>query len=173
MAKRYVIIAVCVVIAFFVAFGQYVDQGYVGAITSGESVRLLDRGFHLRAPWQRVTFYPVRSDRVHIEIHDQGPDREIRFDAVLLLSVRPDGIDPLHRAYQGAYVERLILPLVLEFLRGPVDAAGLSPDGFERQRLTSGLRDHLNARLGEHQITVFQVWLGSFEVGRVPLELGS
>jgi hypothetical protein len=164
MRKKYLIIAVCLVIAFLVAFGQYVDQGYVGAIQSGESVRLLDRGFHLRTPWHRVTFYPIRGGRIHLEIRDRGPDGEIHFDAVLVMSVRPAGIASLHRTYQGAYVERLISPLVLEFLKGPGDAPGLSPDGFERQRLTTGLRDHLNAALSEHQISVFQVWLRSFDV---------
>ena len=68
MKKASVIITVCAGVAFIVAFGQYVHRGYMAVVGHDERMRLLDHGFHLRAPWNRVTIYPVQCRAIHLEM---------------------------------------------------------------------------------------------------------
>ena len=154
MSKRIVIVAVCAAIAVIIALGQYVHRGYVGVIESGEGLRLLDHGPHLKAPWQRATIYPIQSRDVHLEAYYDGPMGRTHFDAILLLFVCRDSIHTLHRAYGGAYVERLVSPSVADFLRDYGDAYGIGDGRWQRQEVGEAIAEYLNLALAEDGITV-------------------
>jgi hypothetical protein len=161
--KASIIIAICAGVAFIVAVGQYVHRGYIGVIDHNESLRLLDHGFHLRAPWNKVTIYPVQCRAIHLEMMDEGPRGRLHLDAILRVSVCSDSIPRIHQTFQGAWVERLISPLVQDFIRDFGDAFGIWYGEYRRQEVADALKDHLNLRLLDSGITVYGVWLRSLE----------
>lgn len=171
MLKKTLIMTVCVLAGLLAAFGQYTHRGYVSVVESDDSLRLLGHGFHLRAPWHRVTAYPVQCREVHVEIFDEGPEAEIHFDAVLYVGVRRDSIVALHKAYHGAYVEKVISPMLSEFLREQGEAHGLWDPEAGSQRVTGVVLDHLGKASTEHGINVSHMWLRSFEVERTDASL--
>ena len=148
---------VFVAIAVIVASGQYVHRGYVAVIESGDALRILDHGPHLKAPWHRATVYPIQSRSIHLETRYDGPMGKTHFDAILLLSVRRDSIAMLHRAYRGAFVEQLVSPAVEEFLRDYGDAYGIGDGEYRRQEVSEAITRHLNLALQEHGINIFSV----------------
>ena len=166
MAKKTLIIVISAVAILLVAFGQYTHRGYVSVVESGDSLRLLEHGFHLRAPWHRVTAYPVQCREVRVEIFDDGPGAKIHFDAVLYIGIARDSIVSLHRAYDGAYVEKVISPILSEFLREYGEVYGLWDDDAGPQRVTAVVLDHLGRAAGEYGINVSHMWLRDFEVER-------
>ncbi len=125
MTRKTIIIAVSALAVFLVAFGHYTHRGYLGVLETGESLRLLEHGFHLRAPWHRVTAYPVQCREVRVEIFEEGPEAKIHFDAVLYVGIARDSVISLHRAYDGAYMEKVISPLISSFLRDYGEVYGL------------------------------------------------
>ena len=167
MTKKVVAIALLVVIACVVAFSQYVHRGYTGVIESGESLRLLDHGFHLRAPWNKVTIYPTRSREVHLQAFDDSPRGSLHLDGVFLLSVCPDSLPALHRTYHGAYVEMLISPLVMEFLREYGDAYGIWQGDFDNREVEKAITQHLNSS-ALHGINFYSLWLRTLEASTNP-----
>jgi hypothetical protein len=163
MTKKIIIIVVLAAIGCLVAFSQYVHRGYMGVVESGDSLRLLDHGFHLRAPWNKVTIYPTQSREVHLQTFDDGPQGSLHLDAVFLLSVCPDSLPYLHRAYHGAYMERLISPLVVEFLREYGDAYGIWQGDHDNEKVAEAISQRLNSS-ATHGINVYSVWLRTLEV---------
>jgi hypothetical protein len=165
-ARKATLVAVAVGVGFLIAFGHYTHLGYVSVVETGGSLRLMDRGFHLRLPWQRVTAYPLRCREVRVEIFDEGPEAKIHFDGVFYMSVRRDSVASLHRAYHGAYVERVISPALSKFLREYGEAYGLWEEDVGPQKVTSTVLAHIEPEAGRHGINVTQMWLRSFEVDR-------
>jgi len=166
MLRKTLIIAIFTVVGLLVAFGHYTHRGYVSVAETDGSLRLMDHGFHLRAPWHRVTVYPVQCREVRIEIIDEGPDAKIHFDGVFYVGVSRDSIPSLHRAYRGAYVERVISPMLSEFLREYGEAFGLWDDDAGPQKVTGTVLDHVGPAAGEYGINVTNMWLKSFAVER-------
>jgi hypothetical protein len=165
MKKKTIIIAICAAIVLLVASGQYIHRGYMGVIESGDGLVLLDHGLHLGPPWHRATIYPVESRETHIETYYDGPAGKMHFDGVLLLSVCSDSIVKLHRSYEGAFVEELISPAVVEFLSDYADAYGLRQGRYSQHEVGEGISRHLNLALTEYGITVISVRLRSIEAG--------
>lgn len=165
------IVSVAMVAALLAAFGHYTHRGYVSVVESGDSLRLLDHGFHLRFPWQKVTIYPIRCREVRVQIVDEGPDARIDFDGVFYVGVCPDSIPSLHRAYSGAYVERVVSPMLARFLREHGEGYGLWESDAGPQKVTSTVLDYIGPEAGRHGINVTQMWLRSFGVERAPAEL--
>jgi len=163
-SKKVVIIAVCVGIASVVTSVRYVHRGYVGVVECGDTLRLLDHGLHLKAPWSRLTFYPVRSTQIHLEASHEGPEGKVQFDIVVILSVRRDSIASLHETYRGAYVERLISPLVVDFLREHEKVSATWHDGTRREDIAKEIVERLNSTVAVYGINVYRAWLMSFEV---------
>jgi len=166
VAKKIVIIATCAVVTLLVSFGQYTHRGYVGVLEAGDSLRLLDHGFHLRPPWHGVTAYPLQCRDVRVEIFDEGPGAKIHFDAVLFVSVARDSIVSLHRAYDGAYMEKVVSPLISSFLRDYGDAYGLYEPDVGPQKVTGVILDLLATEAGKYGINVTNMWLRSYEAER-------
>ena len=164
MKKVGVIVAVCAVIALLATSVTYVHRGYVGVVESGESLRLLDRGPHLKVPGERVTFYPVRYQQVHLRVSDQGLQGTVDLDVVLLVSVSPDSIPSLHRTYHGAYMERLVSPLIVEFLRQRGDASRDWTDGIGSEKEAGKIIEHLHSTVSPHGVNVLRGWIRSYEV---------
>jgi hypothetical protein len=152
------------VVGFLLSFGHYTHRGYVSVVESGDSLRLIGRGLHLRAPWHRVTVYPVQCREVRVEIFDEGPEADIHFDAVLYIGVCADSIVSLHKAYNGAYVEKVISPMLTEFLREYGEAYGLWESDTGPRRVTGAILDYLGRAGGEYGINVSHMWLRAFEV---------
>lgn len=132
-------------------------------IQSGESLRLLDHGPHLRAPWQRVTIYPIRSREIRIEALVDGPSGSGHLDAVVLLSVMRDSVSSLHRTYQGAYLEELVSPAAAEYIADYGDAFGIWDGDYDGRDVAKALAEHLDRTLRNHGINVYQVWLRSLD----------
>jgi hypothetical protein len=164
MTKKIIIIAICAAIALVVTSGQYVHRGYVGVIESGADVRLLDHGLHVKAPWQRVTIYPIESRDTHLEAYYEGPMGKTHFDGVLLLSVCRDSIATLHRTYKGAFMERMVSPAVGEFLSDYGDAYGIGDGQCRSREVGEAIARYLNLALAGHGIDVYSVQLRSVEV---------
>lgn len=166
MARKAIIIAVAAVAVSLLVFGHYTHRGYVGVLEAGDSLRLLDHGLHLRAPWHRVTTYPIQCGEVRVEIFDEGPDAKIHFDAVLYIGIARDSVVSLHRAYDGAYVEKVVSPLISSFLRDYGDAYGLWDDDVGPQKVTGVILDLLGPEAGKYGINMTNMWLRSYEAER-------
>ncbi len=166
MTRKTIIIAVSALAVFLVAFGHYTHRGYLGVLETGESLRLLEHGFHLRAPWHRVTAYPVQCREIRVEIFEEGPDAKIHFDAVLYVGIARDSVISLHRAYDGAYMEKVISPLISSFLRDYGEVYGLLDDDVGPQKVTGLMLDLLGTEGGKYGINVSHMWLRSYEAER-------
>jgi regulator of protease activity HflC (stomatin/prohibitin superfamily) len=164
MRKKFTIIGVSVAIAFLVTSFRYVHRGYLGVIESGESLRLIGHGPHFRAPWNRVTFYPIQSREMHLETREEGIEGKVEFDIVLLVSISPDSVISLHRAYGGAYMERLISPLIVDFLRQRGEDSQVWYGSSDCEKVGKRILQHLNSTLPDYGITIYRAWLRSFEV---------
>jgi hypothetical protein len=152
------------VVGLLIVSGQYVHRGYMGVIESGGSLRLLEHGFHLRAPWQRTTIYPIQSREVHVETLVDGSQGRVHFDGILLLSVSADSVPTLHAEYGGAYLDGLVAPLIQGYITDYGDAFGVWDEGYDSQELAEALAAHLDSALREHGINVYQARLRSLTV---------
>ena len=166
MARKTIIAAIVIGLAFLLAFGHYTHQGYVNVVDAGESLRLLEHGLHLRAPWHRVTTYPIRCREVRVQIFVEGSDVKIHFDGVLYVGIARDSVESLHRAYDGAYMEKVISPIISSFLRDKAEAYGLWEEDVESQRVTAVMLDLLGTEGGKYGINITHMWLGSYEAER-------
>jgi hypothetical protein len=157
--KKSAVVVVLVGVALLIVSGQYVHRGYLGVIQSGESLRLLDHGPHLKAPWLRVTIYPIRSREIRIEASVDGPSGKADFDVVVLLSVVRDSVPALHRAYRGAYIEYLVAPAAAEYISDYGDAFGVWDGDYDSRDVSEAMAEHLDRTLRPRGINVYQVWL--------------
>lgn len=157
--RKIAIILICAAIGFLATFTQYVHTGYVGVVDGSNPLRVLRRGLHFRAPWQRVVFYPTRSGSVGITTVWHGPREEIRAEITLYMSVTADSVESLHKAYRGEYVQALVVPCINEFfnLHGAalVDWQSSSVVNKTDQDLVLYLNDALMPR----GVSIFQAWL--------------
>lgn len=169
-ARKIACISVCTAAGLFAAFTQYVHTGYVGVVDGGRPVRLLDRGLHVRAPWQRVVFYPVRGNSVGITTTWMGPTKTIRAEMSIVMSVSSDSVASLHTAYGGEYIEALVVPRVNEFFRLRSDAWGDRLRESVVNEMDKDLAVYLNASLAPRGINIFQAWLVSVDVSAESLE---
>lgn len=166
MARNAIIVGICAGVASLLTFGHYTHQGYVNVVDAGDSIRLLDHGLHLRAPWHRVTTYPIRCRETRVQIFEEGPDVKIHFDGVLYVGIAPDSVLSLHRAYEGAYMEKVISPMISDFLRNRAEAYGLWEEDVGPQRVTAVMLDLLGTEGGKYGINVTTMWLRSYEAER-------
>jgi tetratricopeptide (TPR) repeat protein len=166
--KKTIMIVVCVAVVLAAAFTQYVHRGYVGVTESGGSIRLMDRGLHLRVPWHRVTFYPIQCSSTTIKSFTEGPLGRIEFDLILEMSVCRESVVSLHRSYHGRYVEALLVPLVADLLRRRQDSPGGHAGGRNPMAVDTEMVSNLNASLGEYGINVYRAYLQSFDVVTSP-----
>lgn len=165
--KKTVAILACACAALAVACTQYVHRGYVGVTDAGGAIRLMDRGFHLRAPWHRVTFYPIVTRPVAVKSSLTGPRGKTDFDLTLEMRVQRDSVPPLHRNYRGRHIEVLVVPLVTAFLERRGGAA--SHDyGPEAAAMGKEIATLLDCSLRGHGIGVFSAELRSCEVVSSP-----
>ena len=166
MARKAIIVGIIAGAAFLLAFGHYTHRGYVNVVDAGDSVRLLDHGLHLRAPWHPVTTYPIQCREIRVQIFEEGSDVKIHFDAVLFVGIAPDSVASLHRAYQGAYMEKVISPMISDFLRNRAEAYGLWEEDVGPQRVTAVMLDLLGTEGGKYGINISHMWLRSYDAER-------
>jgi hypothetical protein len=166
MTKKLLIVVIGAAVALIVSFGQYIHRGYVGVVEAGDSLRVIEHGINLRPPWHRVTVYPVQCREVRVEIFDEGPDAKIHFDAVLYVGIARDSVISLHKAYDGAYMEKVISPTIASFLRDYGGAYGLWDDDAGPQKVTAVVLDLLGREGGKYGINVSHMWLRSYEAER-------
>jgi hypothetical protein len=167
MTKKVAIIVALGAVALLASLGQYIHTGYVGVVEAGGSLSLIEHGFHLRAPWHRVTTYPVRCREARVEIFDDGPEAKIHFDAVLYVSIARDSVMSIHKAYDGSYMEKVVSPMISAFLRDYGDAYGLWESDVSPQQVTSVVLDFLSAEGGRYGINIPDMWLRSYEAERI------
>jgi hypothetical protein len=164
LVRRLVIAAVCGFAVLAGLFLRYTHSGYVAAVDSGAGFEIEDRGIHIRMPWHRATFYPIRCRQTHLEAQYRDRHGRISFDMVVALSVSRDSVPSLHRAYGGAYLEALVTPSALEFFKARRGDPGIWREEIPRQEVMVQLIDHLNRSIGHSGVRVYQGWLHSFEV---------
>jgi hypothetical protein len=172
MRKRIIILAsIAAAIAFLVTCVTYVHRDYVGVTGSGDSIRLLGHGPHLRIPGQDVIFYPLRYQQVHLRVSDRRLEGSVDLDMVLFVSVCRESIPSLHRAYDGDYVQRLISPLIVDYLlrRGEVSRSWI--DGIGSEDEANELVAYLNSAVADHGVNVTRGWIRSYEVSTNPVEV--
>jgi hypothetical protein len=162
MRSKPIVIGTCAVLVLAFAFILYVHRGYVGVTGSRSSPEVLRPGFHFRAPWVRVTYYPIITREIAIKTSSEGSRGKCKFDMSLQLSVMPDSVASLHKAYGGRYVESLITPLVADFLlcRGSA-VEGWSP---EAEKVGKALTAHINSAVNPYGIYIYSIWMRTFEV---------
>jgi hypothetical protein len=162
MRSKRVVIGTCAALILAFAFTQFVHRGYLGVIDTASSPKILRPGLHFRPPWVRVTFYPVVTHEIAIGTTSEGSRGKCKFDLSLHLSVMPDSVASLHKAYGGRYVGSAITPLVTDFLlRRGRGAEGWSP---EAEKVGKDLVAHLNAALNPSGVFIYGAWVRSFEV---------
>ena len=162
MRHKRIVIGTCAVLVLAFAFMQYVHHGYVGVTDTQGSPKVLRPGFHFRPPWVRVTYYPVVTHEIAIKTNSEGSRGKCKFDMSLELSVTPDSVASLHKAYGGRYVENLITPLAADFLF----RRGSAVEGWssEADKVGKALTAHLNTAVNPYGIYVYSVWIRTFEV---------
>jgi hypothetical protein len=164
MKRLVILVGACLAIALVYISVTYVHLGYVGVIDTGDGPKLLDRGLHLRPPLARVTFYPVECRQIHLTTIDDGVHGRIEFDVVLLLSVSREKVIHLHETYGGAFVERLISPLVLEHFRSQGNGSGDWGDGVGSDKAAEGIVKRIFSEATPHGVNIVQARIRSFDV---------
>ena len=164
MKKLVILVGACLALAVIYASTVYVHQGYVGVLDAGEGAKLLDRGLHLRPPLAKVTFYPIQYHEIHLTTIDEGVHGRIEFDVLLSLSVSKDKVIHLHETYGGAYVERLISPLVLEHFRILGNGSGDWGDGIGSEKVAEGIVNRIYSEAAPHGVNIIQATIRSFDV---------
>jgi len=164
MKKLLVLAAVCLAIAMIYVSVTYVHLGYVGVLDTSEGPKLLDRGLHLRPPLAEVTFYPVRCREIHLTTVDEGVHGRIEFDVILSLSISADRAVHLHETFGGAYVERLISPLVIEHFRVQGSGSGDWGDGIGSEKAAEGIVERIVSEAAPHGVNIIEARIRSFDV---------
>jgi len=164
MKKIVILVAACLVIALVYISVTYVHLGYVGVLDTGDGPKLLERGLHLRPPLAEVTFYPIRCREIHLTTVDEGVHGRIEFDVVLLLSISRDKAIHLHETYEGAYVERLISPLVIEHFRMLGNGSGDWGDGIGSEKAAEGIVGRIFSEAAPHGVDIAGARVRSFDV---------
>jgi hypothetical protein len=164
MKKLLVIVLACLVIALVYVSVVYVHSGYVGVMDTRDGPRLLERGLHLRPPLAEVTFYPTRVREIHLTTVDEGVHGRIEFDVVLQLCISADMAVHLHETFGGAYVERLISPLVIEHFRIQGSGSGDWGDGIGSDKAAEGIVESIIAEGAHHGINIVSARIRSFDV---------
>jgi hypothetical protein len=167
--RRLAAVLVCAGAAIAIAGTQYVHRGYVGVTDAGGTIRVIDRGLHLRAPWHRVTFYPVECREIAVKSSMTGARGRTDFDLTLYISVRRDSVPALHAAYRGRHIETLVVPLVGGFLESRGGAASFD-HGPEAVALGKEIEALLDSTLSRHGITVMGAELRSYRAAGGPGE---
>jgi len=164
--KRQLIILAVVCLAIALAYTSlcYVHLGYVGVIDTGDGPRLLERGIHIKPLFKNVTFYPVRSREIHLRTIDESVHGRIEFDMVLQLSVSKDKVIHLHETYGGAYMERLVSPLLVEHFRIRGDGSGDWMDGIGSEKAAEGIVERIISGAGPHGVDIVKAGIRSFDV---------
>ena len=164
MKKLMILVGACLVIALVYTSVTYVHLGYVGVLDTAGGPKLLERGLHLRPPLAEVTFYPVRCREIHLRTIDVGVHSRIEFDVVLLLSISGDRAIHLHETFGGAYVERLISPLVIEHFRIQGNGSGDWGDGIGSEKAAEGIVDRIFSEGSPHGIDIVSARIRSYDV---------
>ena len=159
-----ILVGACLALALVYVSVTYVHLGYVGVLDTGGGAKLLDRGLHLRPPLAKVTFYPTRWREIHLVTIDEGIHGRIEFDMVLLLSVSRDSAVHLHETYGGAYVERLISPLILEHFRLLGSGSGDWSDGIGCEKAAEGILNRIIPGAAPHGVDIIEARISSFDV---------
>jgi hypothetical protein len=161
--KKLVTISACVLAAVAIACTQYVHRGFVGVTDAGGMIKLMDRGFHIRAPWHHVTFYPVEHRAIDVKSSLAGSRGRTDFDLTLHMCVQQDSVPRLHADYHGRHIEVLVVPLVAGFLesRGGSASFFYGPKATEMGKEIVALLDSSLACRG---IDVVAAELRSYEV---------
>jgi hypothetical protein len=165
--KKLVAAVVCLFAALAIACTQYVHHGYVGVTDAGGTIKMMDHGLHLRAPWNHVTFYPVQHRGVDVKSSMAGAHGRTDFDLTLYMLVHQDSVPRLHADYRGRHIEALVVPLVAGYLEGRGGAASYfyGPEATAMGKEIVALLDSSLARVG---IDVVGAELRSYEVVRNP-----
>ena len=164
MKKLMILVAACIAIGLVYVSVVYVHSGYVGVLDTGAGPRLLERGFHLRPLLAEVTYYPTRCREIHLTTVDEGVHGRIEFDMVLLLSVCPDRAIHLHQTYDGAYMERLISPLVIEHFRMQGSGSRDWGDGIGSEPAAEGIVERLTSAGEPHGVNIVGARIRSYDV---------
>ena len=162
--KLMILVAAGLLIALAYVSAVYVHNGYVGVLDTGDGPKLLTRGLHLKPPFAEVTFYPTRYQDIHLTTVDEGEYGRIEFDVVLLLSISEDRAIHLHQTFGGAYVERLISPLVIEHFRMQGNGSGDWGDGVGSDKAAEGIVERLISGAAPHGVNIIGARIRSFEV---------
>jgi hypothetical protein len=101
-----------------------------------------------------------------VQVFEENPDVKIHFDGVLYVGIARDSVASLHRTYQGAYMEKVISPIISDFLRNQAEGYGLWEEDVEPQRVTAVMLDLLGTEGGKYGINVPNMWLRSYEAER-------
>jgi pentatricopeptide repeat protein len=147
---------------------QHIPGGKVGAIEESGQIRIVDSGLHLRPPWRRASLYPVEPATVDIQASSPAPGGEFETRVDLDISVDRDQVAALHRSYGGAYVDDLIGPLVMEYLRRKLDVSGSYPAEMLDDEVGEEILTVLDGALGSYGITCHSLSFRSFELVENP-----
>jgi hypothetical protein len=164
MKRLVILILACLLFAMVYVSAVYVHSGYVGVLDTDDGPRLLGRGLHLRPPLARVTFYPTRCREIHLTTLDEGVQGRIEFDVVLLLSISREKAIHLHETFGGAYVERLISPLVIEHFRLQGNGSGDWGDGVGSEKAAEGIVERIISEGEPHGVNIVGARIRSFDV---------
>jgi len=164
MKRRDLVLLSVVVCGLTVASITYVHSGYIGAVENGDSIRLMARGPHLRLPWRHVWFYPTRAGAVNVRIASESSGSELRADVSLNLSVSPDSVASLQKAFHGDYVQTLVVPRITGFLMQRVQSAANWNYDKQLDAISQDLTAELNLSLATYGIGVYYAEVRSFEI---------
>ncbi len=163
--RRIAIIAAAVIAAGLIMTSVlYVHDGYVGVLEAADGPRLLDRGFHLRRPLEPVIYYPIRYREIHLTTLDEGVHGRIEFDVVLLLSVCRDSVLHLHETFGGAYMERLVSPLVIDHFLIAGGGSRDWGDGVGSEKAAEGIVERISAEATPHGVNIMGARIRSYDV---------
>lgn len=164
MRRRTLIVLCVAAIGLVAASTTYVHSGYIGAIANGDSIKLIARGPHFRLPWRHVSFYPTRAGAVNIRISSGSSEGEVKAEVSLNLSVSPDSVASLERAFHGNYVQAIVVPRITAFLVRRGQSSANWDNDKSMDAISRDLAAELNRALASYGIGVAYAELRSFEI---------
>ena len=163
--KKRALALLCVVAGGLAAASTtYVHSGYIGAVENGDSIRLMTRGPHFRLPWRHVWFYPTRAGAVNVKIASEGSGSELRADVSLNLTVSPDSVASLQRAFHGDYVQAIVVPRITSFLLQRMQSSANWDYDKQLEAISRDLAAELNTSLASYGVVTYYAEVRSFEI---------
>lgn len=164
------IIALVIGILFIISLLMFapvtlVDAGHRAVLTSFGKVRdeVLGEGFHFISPFDRVTKYDIRTQKVEVTANAASRDlQSVEATIAVNFHVNPDTVRTLYQETQGNYNSTLIAPAVQESVKAATAQFTADELITKRNEVKDAMKQALSEREGMRYFIVEDVSIVNF-----------